>query len=130
MNERNMIMKKNIKVIGYGLWVMVALLLSAPTQAQQFENEQPQVQFQSTSTLQGSGSTYSSTPTLNEDGTAYNPAAASSPAKSGPRRILPGTPSTEGDPGNVPVGDAVLPLALMAMAFAGVVYFRRKREAR
>ena len=123
------------------LVVMVAAFV-LPTMAQSFSQQDPNtIQFQSTSTLQTSGSTYSSNPTLNEDGTAYSP-AASAPA-GGPRRIggLPGgggggggsvdLPDTSKDSGNVPVGDAVLPLMLMAMAYA--VYsvarvYRRKRR--
>ena len=123
-------MKKNIKVIGYGLWVMVALLLSAPTLAQSFVQQDPnQVQFQSTSTMTGSGSTYAPTPGINTDGTAYNPAAA--PTPSGPLRtgaFLPPPPSVdENDSGNAPVGDAVVPLMVMAILFSGIIYMRRRK---
>ena len=126
-------MKKNIKVIGYMLWVMVALLVSAPAMAQSFSQQDPNtIQFQSTSTLQTSGSTYSSNPTLNEDGTA--------PSPTGPRRAP--KPINDDDDWeyrmddigggiSTPIGDAVLPLMLMAMAYA--VYsvarvYRRKRR--
>ena len=104
--------------------MVAALALS--TMAQNFgKQDQPNVQFQSTSTLQGSGSTYSATPALNADGTAYNPAASASPAQapSGPHRVAPATP--DGAP--TPVGDAVLPLMLMALAFGGVIYLRRRK---
>ena len=43
-------MKKNIKVIGYILWVMVALLVSAPTMAQAEAQQPNDNQFRSTST--------------------------------------------------------------------------------
>jgi len=33
------------------------------------------------------------------------------------------------DTGNTPVGDAVLPLLLMAAAFGGVIYLRRRKQA-
>ena len=118
--------------MGYGLWVMVALLVSAPTHAQRFKQEQPQVEFQSTSTMQQSGSVYASQPMLNEDGTAYNPAAA----PGGPRKTP--TPfSTQedieeyvkkgGEILDTPIGDALIPLALMAIIYGFFVY-RRKRS--
>ena len=130
MNEKNNIMKKNIKVMGYGLWVMVALLLSAPTQAQN-NQEQLNVQFQSTSTLQGSGSVLSSQPMLNADGTAYSPAEASVSAKAPGRSAkttLPGNPGHEGSD-NTPLGDAVVPMLLCAAVFCGVFALRRKRSS-
>lgn len=112
--------------------------MALPTMAQTFGTkyaEKPSVAFQSTSTMMGSGSTYSANPTLNTDGTAYYNGAAAS----GPRRVkMDGptpTPSPNpGDPGSGdqdntepgPVGDAVLPLLLMALAFCGVVYMRRR----
>ena len=87
--------------------------------------------FQSTSTMQGSGSAYTANPVLNEDGTA----AAPSEAASGPRRAktdvtLPDIPVIQEEPdpeAKVPIGDAVLPLMLMAVAFGGVVYLRRRK---
>ena len=47
-------MKKNIKVMGYGLWMMVVLFVSTPLTAQNAQ------EWQSTSTMQGSGSAYRS----------------------------------------------------------------------
>ena len=122
-------MKTKIKAIGYGLWVMVALLVSAPAVAQSVSQQEPNaIQFQSTSVLQTSGSTYSSTPTLNEDGTV--------PSPSGPRRA----PKPINDDSDwedrkddigggisTPVGDAVLPLCLFALAYVGIVALRRRR---
>lgn len=93
----------------------------------------PAATFQSTSTLVGSGSAYSATPMLGEDGTASYNGASYAPAK-GPRKA-----TMEGDddeipintPGQVgsqaPIGDAVLPLLLMASAFAVFVYLRRRK---
>lgn len=112
--------------------------MALPTMAQTFgtqQAEQPNAAFQSTSTMKGSGSTYSANPTLNNDGTAtYNGASS---ASSGPRRskMETGTGQLEdetigGDPngpGN-PIGDAVLPLLFMSLAFGMFVYFRRKRS--
>jgi hypothetical protein len=121
------------------MFVGVALM-ALPTMAQTFETqkiEQPNAVFQSTSALQGSGSQYSANPMLNADGTAsYNGAAASTP--SSPYRAKKdgtGTTPNPGDPSEeeqdntpTPLGDAVLPLMLMAGAFGMFVYFRRKRS--
>ena len=118
-----------MKAMRYILMVIsVVGVLSVYAQPQ---TEQPQVQFQSTSTLQGSGSTYSSTPTLNTNGTANTPASA--PVLSGPKRsgALPPPPVVEeGDTGNTPIGDAVIPLLAFALMFCGYIAIRRKREAR
>ena len=104
-----------------------------PTMAQNYEAQQPNSAFQSTSTMMGSGSSLSSNPTINENGTAttpsYSPAKASG---SGPRKAgsLPGKPTNgEGDNGNTPIGDAVLPLLLMSLAFVGVTYLRKRKTA-
>ena len=111
------------------LFVLLVALVALPTMAQNFKEQDQQV-FRSTSTLTPSGSQYSAQPMLNEDGTAYNPAASS-----GPRRAkaeeTPSTPTTPDvtDPEKItPVGDAVLPLMLMALAFGGVIYLRRRKS--
>lgn len=95
-------------------------------------NGQPKEEWQSTSVLMPSGSNYSSQ--ISEVGAAqvvseaktttevYSPAQA----PSGPRRVLPNGP--ESGQGPSPVGDAVVPLLVMAMLFAGVVYTRRKKS--
>lgn len=106
-------------------------LLALPATAQTFgtpaaavgEQKVPNAAFQSTSAMTGSGSQYSATPALNEDGTATYEGASYSPAKApaaGPKKI--GDQTIEG-----PIGDAVLPLMLMAGAFAGVLYLRRRK---
>jgi len=89
----------------------------------------PSATFQSTSSMPGSGSEYSSNPTLNVDGTAaYQGEANSSPKTNHqPRRAKKDENNPVIDGGDNPIGDAVLPLLLMAMLFAGVVYTRRKR---
>jgi hypothetical protein len=97
-------------------------------------NGQPKEEWQSTSVLMPSGSNYSSQ--ISEVGAAqvvseaktttevYSPAQA----PSGPRRDII-NPSNPGNQANdFPVGDAVLPLLVMAMLFAGVVYTRRKKS--
>lgn len=108
--------------------ILAAALMVLPALAQTFganPTEQPNAAFQSTSTMTGSGSSYSANPTLNADGTAtYENATPSNMSTgSGPRRTRPT------DHGNQPIGDAVLPLLLMAFAFGMFVYFRRKRSA-
>ena len=115
-------MKKVIMIL------MAVALVALPTMAQSFGGqEQPNnVAFQSTSTLTPSGSVYSPNPALNEDGTAYNPAATTTQTSSGPRKAKHEDPVVpEGDP--TPLGDAVLPLMLCALAFCGVIYLRRRR---
>ena len=113
--------------------------MALPTMAQTFgtqKAEQPNAAFQSTSTMMGSGSSYSANPTLNSDGTAsYDGASASAPS-SGPRKAkkegewgdteLGGTPTEPG----TPLGDAVLPLLLCALAFCGVIYLRRRKTVK
>ena len=128
-------MKKILVIV-----VLVAGLL-LPTMAQSYEAQKqqpaaPAAGFRSTSTMSGSGSTYSSNPSLESNGTAAAPAAK---APGGPHRAV--DPISDGvdeqwyeDNLNVtgsdmPLGDAVLPLALMAFAFGAVVAVRRRKAA-
>ena len=115
------------------LMILAAALMALPALAQTFganPSEQPNAAFQSTSTMTGSGSSYSANPTLNADGTASYNGETSSPSK-GPNKAKKwddGTlPSYPTDPS--PLGDAVLPLLFMSLAFVMFVYFRRKRSA-
>ena len=110
------------------LMILAAALMALPALAQTFganPSEQPNAAFQSTSTMTGSGSSYSANPTLNGDGTAtYDNAAPSNiPAGSGPRKTRPGD-HTDGQP----LGDTLLPLLLMSLAFCGYLYLRRNRS--
>ena len=86
----------------------------------------PIATFQSTSTMQGSGSTYSSNPMLNAEGQATYTTQESSPAYSpgGLRRII--TPGAGGT--QQPLGDALIPLLLMVMAYATSVLLRRRKS--
>ena len=78
-------------------------------------------QFQSTSTMTGINSSYStSDPQLNADGTAVVPGAA--PQRRPALRTNTGTPGS-GTNNKNPIGDAVLPLMLLAVGYACV---RRK----
>ena len=109
------------------IWIVMSLVsvlsVSAQTLAQQPSND-----FQSTSTMTGSGSAYSATPSLNADGTATYNGASYSPAKApgGPRKAG-GITEPKDDDEEFPVGDAVWPMMLMALAFGGVIYLRKRR---
>ena len=90
--------------------------------------EAPAAVFQSTSTLAGSGSAWSATPMLGEDGTAYDPSVS----PRGPRRMKMDDDEEpaviETPTGKQPLGDAVWPLMLMAIGY--VVWKRRRRIQR
>ena len=122
-------MKKSIIIV----LVMSVAMIALPIKAQGFGSsqlvfgEQPTVYsqpaFRSTSTLAPSGSKYSSIieagTTVDQESTypAYRPG--------GPRKANAITGEENGD---MPVGDAVLPLMLMAIGY--VVWKRRRREER
>jgi len=106
--------------------LMAVALIALPTMAQQQE-------WKSTSTMQGTGSSYA--PQVNAVGaTTVGEMATTtesySPAKApgGPRRGYEYNDDIGGDPGS-PIGDAVLPLILCAAVFCGVIALRRKRSA-
>ena len=130
MIQKTEIMKKIILIMTIALVAAFAL----PTKAQSFGAEQPNATFQSTSTMTGSGSTYSSNPSLNEDGTASYQGASYSPA--GPRKAkkdgagTPGTPSTPGQgqqENQFPLGDAMWPLLAMLAVYCAARVYRRRR---
>ena len=119
------------------LGALMACLIPAVCSAQTAQ------EWQSTSTIQGSGSTYA--PQVTAVGATAAPQQATtttgtySPAKapSGPRRaeinlnnndFLDGTDTNQSD--QSPLGDAVLPLMLMAMSFCGIIYLRRQKASR
>lgn len=98
--------------------IMVVALVALPTMAQNME-------FRSTSTMQGSGNYVAPVTAVG----ATSAAESYSPAKApgGPRRGFDNTSNPGiGNPGS-PIGDALIPLTLMALAFCGVVYYRRKK---
>ena len=113
-------MKKLVMII------MAVALIALPTMAQ----EDP---WQSTSSMQGSGSAYSSQVTA-VGATDINSLATTtenySPAKApgGPKKDF-GKPGEEFQSEGFPIGDAVLPMLLCAAVFCGVIAFRRKRSA-
>ena len=125
MNERKIDMKARIVMI-----LMAVALIALPTMAQQQE-------WQSTSAMQTSGSTYS--PQVNAIGAegAYQMATTTTTNTynpGGPHRAKMGDDDPWGtnqdagekDEGS-PIGDAMLPLMLMAIAFCGVMFYRRKK---
>lgn len=113
--ERKIDMKAKIVMI-----LMAVALYALPTMAQN------NMDFRSTSTMRGSGTYVAPVTAVGATSAAstYSPAQA----PTGPRRAF-DNPGEVGQGGS-PIGDAVLPLAVMAVAFAGVVYYRhRKRSA-
>lgn len=111
--------------------VLITTVFALPVMAQ-FEYNEPNAQFQSTSGLKTSGSTYTSTPALNADGTAtYNELTAPSESSEGsmPKVRKGSVPVTPGDSGvQQPIGDAALPLMLFAAAAAATVAIRNRRR--
>ena len=106
--------------------IMAVALIALPTMAQQQE-------WKSTSTMQGTGSSYAPQVTAVGATSATSNATTTenySPAKvsSGPHRSIEYQEDLGGDPGS-PIGDAVLPLILCAAVFCGVIALRRKRSA-
>lgn len=140
MKERKTVMKSRIeKIMMIGLLTVLPIVASAVEYKNMYQPtgydrqrttmlaEAPTVVFQSTSTLAGSGSAYSATPMLAEDGTATYEGAG------GPRRTpsTPGTPFTPGageKENQFPLGDALIPLLLMVMAYATSVLLRRRKS--
>ena len=124
MIQKTEIMKKIILIMTVALVAAVVL----PTKAQSFGAEQPNATFQSTSTMTGSGSTYSSNPTLNEDGTAAYSGVPSGPRKA--KKDGAGTPSTPGQgqqENQFPLGDAMWPLLAMLAVYCAARVYRRRR---
>lgn len=135
MNERMKDMKTKLMIMAVGMLMVCLLPLAANAQAQE---------WQSTSAMKTSGSNY--TPQVNAVGATTAPSVATttesySPAKApgGPRRAYDangnwvpdsddfGGGAETGESDQSPIGDAMLPLMLMAMLFAGVAYTRRKK---
>ena len=105
--------------------------MALPATAQTFgtqQTDQLNAAFKSTSTMTGSGSQYSANPTLNADGTAsYDGQQQASAPNGGPHKSKKAIdPSEEAW---VPLGDALLPLMLCAVAFGGFIALRRNKRA-
>lgn len=97
--------------------VVMAAALALPAMAQSSQD------WQSTSTMQGAGSTYSSQVTPVGATSVADMSTTTMNQPTGPRRIGP----THGQDNPNPVGEPVLPLLLMAMACAGVIYLRKRK---
>ena len=89
----------------------------------------PAATFQSTSTY--ASPEWAEQPMLNSDGTVNEGAYMSSASKapSGPRRVIGNPGVEEDDEGNVPLGDALIPLMLCMCAYAIYKVSRRRKEA-
>lgn len=94
-------------------------------QYQTMSTAMPSASFQSTSTMTASGSSYSSQPTIGSDGVAtMGETYTSSQPAGGPRKIV--TPGNNGT--QQPLGDALIPLLLMVMAYAISLLLRRRKS--
>lgn len=119
-----------MKTLRY-LLIAVAILSMVSVRAQENTTEWgrlPEAQMHSTSVMQGSGSTLPSA-AVEGVSTTYSPAKA----PDGPRRGLgggggSGEPGDRPEPYADPIGDAMLPLALLALGYAAFAIVRRKRH--
>jgi len=128
----------SIKVMGYRLWVMGVLVLlsigqanavdyqnrykgqNAGVQSTAFQSTAlaPTAGFQSTSAYSGQWQGAGTTPMLNSDGSVNAEAYMGGPDNAPGMRKAPGTPGGDLDPSaQQPIGDALLPLLVMAVAF-------------
>ena len=108
------------------MMIMAVALIALPTMAQQQE-------WRSTSTMQGTGSSYApqvsavGATTVGEMATTTD-SYSSAKAPGGPRKGFDVGGET-GKSTESPIGDAVLPMLLCAAVFCGVIALRRKRSA-
>jgi len=119
---------KSIKVIGYGLWVIGMLLVSMPAMAQWGNDNQvgataPSTSFQSTSSMSGSNSAYSSNPSIGDNGMASQPNAVQQAPSA---RGISGRHNLIENPDDNPIGDALWPLLMAAGAFLLMKALRRR----
>ena len=92
-------------------------------------NAMPSATFQSTgSAMMKSGSVYAAEPVLNADGTASYNGASYAPANNHSGGQVRKAGAFDDDDDDMPLGDAVLPLLLMALAFMVYVALRRKKK--
>ena len=103
--------------------IMAVALIALPTMAQQET-------WRSTSTMQGTGSAYA--PQLAPIGAAtvadMGTTTTTPTGPTGPRRAF-DTGGETGKSTESPVGDAVIPLLVMSLAFCGYIAVRRRRAA-
>lgn len=104
--------------------IMAVVLIALPTMAQQQE-------WQSTSAMQGTGSTLAPQVTpvgATSVGEMASTTSSTANAASRPRKVIEDLSDLGGDPGS-PIGDALIPLLVMSLAFGGYIAIRRKRLA-
>ena len=106
------------------------LAVAGSMNAQSVGAEMPQAGFTSTGTMMGSGSAYSSTPTISDNGTASNPYGS----RPGARKDATGTgtidmPDDDDDDDPNPIGEPLVMLLFAAAAAAVVALRRRKAQA-
>ena len=118
-----------MKTLRY-LLIVIAAMAVLSVSAQSLAQE-PQIGFQSTSSMVGSGSTL---PQAAQSGvyTTYDvPGHSNKPGirKSVDDDDIP-KPSDNTDPDATPIGDGIWALLFCAAVFSGVIAFRRKRQQR
>lgn len=118
---------KKLLTVGL-LLASLYVMAQIPREQQAFGATMPATTFQSTgSSMMSTGSAYSSNPVLSSDGTATMNGASYSPAHrpgGGPRRA-----GAFDDPDeDMPIGDALIPLLLMVMAYAISILLRRRKS--
>ncbi len=151
MKELKIMKTTMIKVMGYRLWIigMIALLptlaaaveykstynggYSQPAYGVAVTATAPSATFQSTSAYSEQWAAREEQSSINPDGTV-NSSAYGIGRKPGLRKDPVAPPPNPGDPdddpdddGNVPLGDALLPLLLLAL---GYLVLRKRRAAR
>jgi len=123
-------MKRVLKIMMVAMLVAFALPAMAQTVFDSgVQMPESDYQFQSTSTMNGINSQYStSDPQINADGTAVVPGARRRPAlRMDPDPSFPEIKENEGTGDEkFPIGDAVLPLMLLAVGYA--LYRRHHRR--
>ena len=88
----------------------------------------PEATFQSTTTMIGSGSAYSATPSLNEDGTATYEGASEPSAALAPGRSIRKSGAFDDDDDDMPLGDGLWVLTVLACAYLIIRVARRKKR--
>lgn len=90
----------------------------------------PMLGFQTTSTMYGGTRSDAATPLVNGDGSVAAGAYMGIPTRANAPGTGPGTPpipNPDDQQVPTPIGDTLLPLLLLAIAFAAGVYYRRDR---
>lgn len=113
-----------VRIVVIALIAMLPMVVSAVTYNNRYNEQEavvPAAAFQSTSVLVGSGSGLVSSPKLNTDGTVNMDAFIAGQSASAhehpgrPKTIAPVDPKT---PPNIPLGDGLFALLLLAIGYA------------